>query len=309
MPEPSFWDKWEWARAHQKPEPKLVVDNSRAAQAGMAPMTNFAPPMPAIGETDPDAITLLDSPVPRKRPDALAISAVVPDAITLLDDRSRPSAGTKTQKPRRPGYGPDGWPADGRFIKPEGPVAPPHIFQGPIGAIKGYPEDGRHAWRANNDPAIVAAVNRHNIERKLYPGDAEFMTPKLLKSLMMEESGDAGDRAAFERDPFQVNVRGDWAPEKSSIAGLQQGQAMTPQISAYAALKWLAFKGRKVEIGPGGKTYLGPFRSQYEAIRDYNGRTDPYRRKDGKYSEEDRVYVGKKFKTRYVNRIMDRVRE
>ena len=39
MTEPSFWDKWEWARAHQKPEPKLVVDISGAARA---PMRRYA---------------------------------------------------------------------------------------------------------------------------------------------------------------------------------------------------------------------------------------------------------------------------
>ena len=40
MPEPSFWDKWEWARAHQKPEPKLVVNNAGAtiSPPAMAPL-------------------------------------------------------------------------------------------------------------------------------------------------------------------------------------------------------------------------------------------------------------------------------
>jgi hypothetical protein len=40
MKEPSFWDKWEWARAHQKPAPKLVLNNSGASVAppAMAPL-------------------------------------------------------------------------------------------------------------------------------------------------------------------------------------------------------------------------------------------------------------------------------
>ena len=40
MLEPSFWDKWEWARAHQKPEPKLVVNNAGAtiSPPAMAPL-------------------------------------------------------------------------------------------------------------------------------------------------------------------------------------------------------------------------------------------------------------------------------
>lgn len=47
MKEPSFWDKREWARAHQKPEPKLMLDNSRAAGVPMTviptkPVLNLA---------------------------------------------------------------------------------------------------------------------------------------------------------------------------------------------------------------------------------------------------------------------------
>ncbi len=61
MKEPSFWDKWEWARAHQKPEPKLVLDNSRAAQAPMAVMpAKFAPNL-AASINDPAAQPPSDS--------------------------------------------------------------------------------------------------------------------------------------------------------------------------------------------------------------------------------------------------------
>ncbi|MES2473919.1 MAG: hypothetical protein V4601_13890 [Pseudomonadota bacterium] len=43
MTEPSFWDKWEWARAHRKPEPNLTVDNSRADRASMAVIPTTTP--------------------------------------------------------------------------------------------------------------------------------------------------------------------------------------------------------------------------------------------------------------------------
>jgi hypothetical protein len=192
-------------------------------------------------------------------------------------------------------------PADGRYIEPRVPSAPPHVFQGPIGAIESYPEDGKNAWRASNDTAIVAAVNRHNAERNLYPGDAEFMTPPLMKSWMMEESGSGADRAAFERDPFQVNNSGDWtekSDEKRRIAGLRKDQVMTPESSADAALKWLAYKGRLHRDG-GGR--LGPYWTPYEAFRNYNGNTD-------EYAGADSAYDGMEHRDAYANRIPGRLK-
>lgn len=55
MKEPSFWDKWEWARAHQKPEPKLTLDNSRAAQAPMTSIPSGPIPNLASSINDPAA--------------------------------------------------------------------------------------------------------------------------------------------------------------------------------------------------------------------------------------------------------------
>lgn len=84
----------------------------------------------------------------------------------------------------------------------------------------------------------------------------------------MRESG--GSPEAFKTDPFQVNKPGDWpkgTDEKSRIAGLSQGQAMTPQTSAEAALKWLHYKGR---IVPDHPMRLGPYLGHYEALRNYN---------------------------------------
>lgn len=192
-------------------------------------------------------------------------------------------------------------PADGRYVEPLMPPTPPHVFQGPIGAIEGYPEDGRNAWRAFNDDAIVAAVNRHNAERNLYPGDAEFMTPKLMKSWMMEESG--GHRAAFERDPLQVNVPGDWkhtGPDKERVLGLRQGQVMTPASSAEAALGWLAHRGR-LHRDEENKVYRGPYWTSYEALRNYNANT--------KYEGRDETNPSNRHDNRYADRILGRVKE
>ena len=103
----------------------------------------------------------------------------------------------------------------------------------PIGPVQGYPEEGKHVWRAGNDDAIVAAVKKYNSENGYGAGDQEYMTPQLMKPWMMRESG--GVPHAFKTDPFQVNNPGDWTKgtnEKERIAGLSRGQTMTPQTSA-----------------------------------------------------------------------------
>jgi hypothetical protein len=138
----------------------------------------------------------------------------------------------------------------------------------PIGPVQGYPEDGRHAWRAANDDVIVKAVKDYNSSGGHLPGDMTYMTPQLMKTWMMRESG--GRPEAFRTDPFQVNNAGDWPEgtnEKSRIAGLSRGQAMTPQTSADAALKWLHYKGRR---NPDNPERLGPYLGHYYALRNYN---------------------------------------
>lgn len=160
----------------------------------------------------------------------------------------------------------------------------------PIGPVEGYPETGKDSWRAGNDDAIVAAANKYNSENHYFPGDAEYMSPQLMKSWMMRESG--GNRQAFENDPFQVNKRKDWAAEKTRITGLTEGQAMTPQTSADAALKWARYKS----VWPGldstsplaRKAHYGT----YEALMNYNGNNQPVN--------------GVPFKAGYANDILNR---
>jgi hypothetical protein len=182
-------------------------------------------------------------------------------------------------------------------------VPRPPVFRGPIGPIDGYPEDGKNAWRASNDAVIVAAVNRHNAERNLFPGDAEFMTPQLMKSWMMEESGSSADRAAFERDPFQINNAGDWkrtGADKVRILGLRQDQVMTPETSAEAALKWLAHRGR-LHRDENNEVRRGPFWTHYEALRNYNANRD--------YGNRDKSNPSNRHDNRYAGRILGRIRD
>jgi hypothetical protein len=145
---------------------------------------------------------------------------------------------------------------DGNYLPASGP-------KNPIGPVQGYPQTGKDAWRAGNDDVIAEAVRKYNSENQRFPGDSDYMTPGLMKTWMMRESG--GTPEAFKRDPFQVNNARDWDDAKGK-AGLSKGQDMTPQTSADAALKWLRYKGT-VHDGRGNPvTYLG----HHRALERYN---------------------------------------
>ncbi|HEY5411647.1 MAG TPA: hypothetical protein VIJ94_13075 [Caulobacteraceae bacterium] len=122
---------------------------------------------------------------------------------------------------------------------PPPPVAPLPT-QTTIDPIPGYDQTGDNAWRAANDQTFLDAVNRYNAANGYRPGDPGYWTADMLKAQAMQESG--GSRRAFSTDPLQVNA-GDWDDKKRTLSGLEPGQAMTPQTSAGAALKWLQYKG------------------------------------------------------------------
>jgi hypothetical protein len=158
-----------------------------------------------------------------------------------------------------------------------------------IGPIQGYPETGRDVWRAGNDGAILSVTGKYNSENGYRPDDARYVSPQMMKSWMMQESG--GTRQAFETDPFQVNVPGDWVPDKANRAGLTRSQAMTPHTSADAALKWLQYKG-SVHDASGAVT---SYRGNRAALMGYNGRND--------------LVGGIPFKQHYADAILNRAQD
>jgi hypothetical protein len=159
--------------------------------------------------------------------------------------------------------------------KPQAPSPPPSSAapsprQTVIDPIPNFDQTGRNAWRAANDPIFLDAVNRFNAANGYRPGDAGYWLADLLKAQAMKESG--GDKHAFLTDPLQVNNVRDWEAHKKPVAGLEKGQAMTPQTSADAALKWLQYKGWVHDDT--GKALR--YRGDYRALRRYNGHDPRY---------------------------------
>lgn len=143
------------------------------------------------------------------------------------------------------------------------------------GAVPGYPETGATSWRASNDAIFIQSVENYNDLNNFSPGDPGYWTADQLKAQAMIESG--GSQRAFTTDPLQVNNSGDWVPEKTTITGLQQGQAMDPQTSADAALNWMEYKGW-VQNADGDPVQ---YRGDYQTLLRYNGNTRVYPNQGG----------------------------
>lgn len=132
------------------------------------------------------------------------------------------------------------------------------------------------------------------------PGDTPDLPeldPALVKSMMIEESGGNGERslAAWDVDPLQVNVPGDWDPAKEDL-GLAEPASRnegTLEGNLRAGIMFLARKGYGVSGRPIAGRPDAVFDSWRDALLRYNGRTDPTSR-------------GRPFNEAYADRILRR---
>ena len=104
------------------------------------------------------------------------------------------------------------------------------------------------------------------------------LTPAMVKAHMIEESGGNGPRsiAAWDADPLQVNVPGDWGVEKE-LVGLKKPTKRNEGNVAdnvRAAIMYLARKGFSASARPAAERPKGFFDGWTAALRRYNGRRD-----------------------------------
>ena len=104
------------------------------------------------------------------------------------------------------------------------------------------------------------------------------LDPALIKSMMIEETGGNGERslAAWDVDPLQVNVPGDWDPAKEDL-GLSEPKNRnegTLEGNLRAGIMFLARKGFGVSGRPIAGRPDATFDSWHAALLRYNGRTD-----------------------------------
>ncbi len=162
-------------------------------------------------------------------------------------------------------------------------------------------EDDRYQ---EHDALILKLVAEFNANRALWAGAAPGvqvnipkLTPRLIKALMIEETGGNGPRSreAWKIDPLQVNVPGDWSEAKAEL-GLKKPRSRnegTLEQNLRAGIKFLVRKGfgvsgRALSVRP--NAYFDSWRV---ALQRYNGR-------------RDRMSDGRSYKAAYAQRILRR---
>lgn len=165
-------------------------------------------------------------------------------------------------------------------------------------------EDDRYQ---RHDALILRLVAEFNADRAAGVGAAEGehpnvpgLSPALVKALMIEESGGRGPRSqeAWECDPLQVNVPGDWSEAKAEL-GLLKPEARnegTLEENLRAGIRYLARKG----FGVSGRAVAhrpdAYFDSWRAALQRYNGRSDT-------------LSDGRRYRVAYADRVLRRAGE
>ena len=170
-------------------------------------------------------------------------------------------------------------------------VRPPRKRAGAQGLpiFRGF-EDARYQ---KHDALIAKLVAEFNANKAAWcGGSAEQaakiadLTPALVKAHMIEESGGNGkaSRAAWEVDPLQVNVPGDWGKEKELVGLVKPAKRNEGKIetNVKAAIMYLSRKGFSAAAQPAAKRPKGFFDGWPKALQRYNGRRDR--------TETDRYY-------------------
>lgn len=136
-----------------------------------------------------------------------------------------------------------------------------------------------------HDKLIVRLVAEFNKERAGWAGaTAEQgeaigeLTPEVVKAHMIQETGgkDAVSRAAWEIDPLQVNVPGDWNSYKSYL-GLKKPRHRNEgslETNLKAGIRYLVRKGFGQSGQPARNRSEGTFDGWHTSRVRYNGRTD-----------------------------------
>ena len=151
----------------------------------------------------------------------------------------------------------------------------------PVPVFRGF-EDARYQ---QHDELIVRMTADFNAHKADWCGgtDAQAkkiadITPAMVKSHMIEESGGNGarSRAAWAVDPLQVNVPGDWGDEKT-LLGLRKPAKRNEgglADNVRAAIMYLSRKGFGASGRPARERPKGFFDGWKDALRRYNGRRD-----------------------------------
>jgi len=155
-----------------------------------------------------------------------------------------------------------------------------------------------------HDVLIKTLVSDFNKNKQIFIGGSAGqvskipdLTEALIKSWVIQETGgnDARSLAAWNIDPAQINVPGDWSVFKQSIgltAPLKRNEGTVKQ-NLKAAIQWLARKGFGKSGQPPSNRKSATFDGWEKAFERYNGRSI-------------RTTNNKTYSENYVQRIIER---
>ncbi len=182
------------------------------------------------------------------------------------------------------------------------PIAKPQAKVLSVPIFSGF-EDDRYQ---KHDALILKLVTEFNANRAAWAGaeaDAKIeipeLKPALIKAMMLEETGGNGKRSreAWEIDPLQVNVPGDWDDSKADLGLTRPKERNEGSLEANlrAGIQYLVRKG----FGSSGKPIAHRsnvyFDSWRTALKRYNGRND-------------RLHDGRTYRNAYADRILRRAK-
>ena len=157
------------------------------------------------------------------------------------------------------------------------------------------------------DALIAKLVAEYNANRGKWAGANAAQAAKMpeltvaqVKAHMIQETGggDVRSRAAWAKDPLQVNVPGDWNPYKKYL-GLREPRKRNEgslEKNLRAGIMLLARKGFGVAGQPAANNSKGSFDSWRTALERYNGRSD-------------KAANGRPYREAYADRILTRAKK
>lgn len=148
-----------------------------------------------------------------------------------------------------------------------------------VPVFRGF-EDDRYQ---EHDALIVRCVDEFNRGRAAWAGATSAqgrqipaLTTALVKSHMIEETGGRDTRsiAAWDSDPMQVNVPGDWSDAKMDVGLSKPSRRNEGSVeqNIRAAIKFLVRKGFGASGRRAGARPGGTFDGWQTALKRYNGR-------------------------------------
>jgi len=159
-------------------------------------------------------------------------------------------------------------------------VATVLLLAATVPVFTGY-EDKRYQQHDAIIEKCVREFNRHRgawadanrAQAKTIPN----LTPELVKAHMIQETGggDGRSQAAWDKDPLQVNVPGDWHKEKE-LLGLKEPKKRndgSAEKNIRAAIKYLVRKGFSTSGKPVRTVETQEFWDWATALERYNGRS------------------------------------